>query len=121
MILEMVKVVGLVIGNVFIVELQDVMFVVLVVYVILCKCYGLSVISEKCLGNVLEKGGRGLIIEQLFNVCVDVMFGGGVKIFVEMVIVGEWQGKMLCEQVQVCGYQLVSDVVLLNVVMEVNQ
>lgn len=67
-IFELVKVVGLVIGNVFIVELQDVIFVVLVVYVILCKCYGLMVISEKCFSNVLEKGGKGFIIEQLLNV-----------------------------------------------------
>lgn len=117
----MVKVVGLAIGNVFIVELQDVTFVALVVYVISRKCYGSSAISEKCSGNVLEKGGKGSIIEQLFNVRVDVTFGGGVKIFVETVIVGEWQGKTLREQVQARGYQLVSDVVLLNSVTEANQ
>lgn len=119
--LELVKFNGKVIGNVFIVELQDVIFVVLFVYVIVCKCYGFEVISKQCLSNVLENGGVGLIIEQWLKICFDVVFGGGVVIFVEIVKVGCYVGKIFCVQVEVCGYWIVENFDELKVVCCVNQ
>lgn len=120
-ILELAKAAGLATGNVSTAELQDATPAALVSHVTSRKCYGPSVISEKCPTNALEKGGKGSITEQLLNARADVTLGGGAKTFAETATAGEWQGKTLREQAQARGYQLVDNATTLAAITQANQ
>lgn len=118
--LEIAKAHGLATGDVSTAELQDATPAVQVAHVGHRKCYGPED-AETCGDDLLEKGGRGSIAEQLLNTRADVTLGGGKESFEQTAKAGDWEGKTLLEQAKERGYQVVEDADSLQAVDKANQ
>jgi alkaline phosphatase len=103
--IEKAKEAGLATGNVSTAEIQDATPAVQLAHVNERKCYGPED-TEKCGDDLLDRGGRGSISEQILNTRADVTLGGGAESFGQKAKAGDWKGRTLTEQASDRGYQL---------------
>lgn len=103
--IEKAKDAGLATGNVSTAEIQDATPAVQAAHVDQRKCYGPED-TEKCGDDLLDKGGKGSISEQILDTRADVTLGGGAESFGQTAKAGDWEGKTLTEQATERGYQL---------------
>lgn len=118
--LEIAKANGLATGDVSTAEIQDATPAVQLAHVEKRKCYGPED-ADKCGDDLLDKGGRGSISEQMLNTRADVVLGGGSESFDQKAKAGEWEGKTLREQAEERGYQLPTNAEELDKITEANQ
>jgi alkaline phosphatase len=103
--IEKAKAAGLATGNVTTSEIQDATPAVQAAHVAQRKCYGPED-AEACGDDLLDKGGKGSISEQLLETRADVTLGGGSESFDQTAVAGEYKGKTLIDQAKERGYQL---------------
>ncbi|WP_353113788.1 alkaline phosphatase [Microbacterium sp.] len=104
--LELAKANGLKTGNVSTAEIQDATPAVQAAHVAGRKCYGPESTSQ-CGADLLEKGGRGSISEQIIDTRADLTLGGGSASFAQSAKAGPWNGESLFDQATDRGYQVV--------------
>ncbi|MBP3088617.1 alkaline phosphatase [Corynebacterium sp. sy017] len=119
-ILEIAKANGKATGNVSTAEIQDATPAVQAAHVAKRKCYGPDD-AEKCGDDLLEKGGRGSISEQILDTRADVTLGGGLKSFNQTAKAGEWKDKTLLDQAKERGYQVVKNKEELDAISKADQ
>lgn len=118
--LELAKENGLATGDVSTAEVQDATPAVQLAHVENRKCYGPDD-EEKCGDDLLERGGRGSISEQILETRADVTLGGGAESFEQTARAGEWEGKTLLDQAKERGFQLPTTAEELEQITEANQ
>jgi alkaline phosphatase len=118
--IEKAKEAGLATGNVSTAEIQDATPAVQAAHVDQRKCYGPED-TDKCGDDLLERGGRGSISEQILNTRADVTLGGGSESFGQRATAGDWAGRTLAEQASDRGYQLPTNAAELDAVTAADQ
>ncbi len=108
-ILELAKKAGYKTGDVTTSEVQDATPAVLVSHVTDRSCYGPVAVSTICPTNAKENGGAGSISEQLVQTRADIVLGGGIASFNEVVKAGPFAGRTVLDQARAAGYQVVTE------------
>ncbi|MCA6095212.1 alkaline phosphatase [Streptomyces sp. SCA3-4] len=107
-ILELAQRNGLATGSVTTAELTDATPAAIAAHVTDRSCQG-PADMKRCPGDTRGRGGPGSVAEQSVAHRVDVLLGGGKRVFDQTITEGPDKGRTVTQQARRLGYQVVTD------------